>query len=497
MEYGFMLLASAVISYLSIIPDYFPSLGASLSFVTLASFIMYFKKHRQLSDWFYLFLTLLLSCFLFIRTNPFMIFLDTIAIFYFGSLLILSHEQRNMLSFTQSIFLPFSLLIKATKIEHTYKLNWQSAINNKHVKDQKIKDFIISLTLGVIVLLVIVPLLSYANPIFGNYVNSFFKFFDLEKFLHQLFKESFIIYFGRTVLFGLLIILLPRLLTYVSRQNHPDEKQKSASLPLFMPMILTAIVLAVFFITQIQLYMASSETLKQLGITHSEYAREVFGQLSVVAFIIFILIYNNQQKSSPVQTLSYILILEGIFLTLIAFKSDLDYASEFGFTHKRLWGFVGVAWFIWLFMLFLYREVKKLSRELFVHDLVVFSGILLVIVNMLNFDYVIYHYSKSRTGEGIDYSYMANTLSADSLAYKELIQKVHEQGEQTRKDDLYYMYRPMSNMIWKVRDLQQKYKHIDWRAFNYTEYKQYQEIKDINVEIYEKAYSNTDVVISK
>jgi hypothetical protein len=102
----------------------------------------------------------------------------------------------------------------------------------------------------------------------------------------------------------------------------------------------------------------------------------------------------------------------------MALKSVYDYNSNWGLTHKRLWGYTGVIWIVTVLIYFAYKYYKNISDTRFVKFVTFFSGLVLVGVNIANFDYLIYNFGKSITHRGIDYYYLA-TLSSDSRSYNE------------------------------------------------------------------------------
>jgi hypothetical protein len=221
-----------------------------------------------------------------------------------------------------------------------------------------------------------------------------------------------------------------------------------------------------------------------MGYTYSQYAREVFAQLSIVVLIVFALIYNDRRKTSVSRYTSYLLIVQAYFLSLIALKSDVDYSSMFGFTYKRLWGFAGVFWIAGIITLFVSHYVKNTKNIVFIKHAVLLSFVTLIMVNIVNFDYLIYHYAKARTGSGIDHSYLAR-LSPDSQSYGTHLRILMNDIQSNE------LYSDAGNMVLaeklinKSVRLKEKYEsEYDIRSFNLSEYRTYQEIKDMSLETY-------------
>lgn len=235
--------------------------------------------------------------------------------------------------------------------------------------------------------------------------------------------------------------------------------------------------------TFLPIYFATDEILQALGYTHSQYAREVFAQLSVVALVILGLVYNDKSKKQWSKILTYILALEGIFLTFIALKSVYDYSSNWGFTYKRLWGYTGVFWILGVFTFFLYEYLKDLQDTYFVKGVIIFSSLVLIGVNIANFDYLIFHYRKSVTHRGIDYRYLSG-LSSDAESYAEHLQILENKmnGIDKQSNENYSIVPAAWRVLRSIDRLQRKYKHLDLRILNLGEYFQYQQIKSVDTQ---------------
>lgn len=102
----------------------------------------------------------------------------------------------------------------------------------------------------------------------------------------------------------------------------------------------------------------------------------------------------------------------------MALKSVNDYSNQWGFTEKRLWGYTGVFWMLFVLTSYSYTYFKQLQDILFVKVVIAITVLTLLAINIANFDYLTYHYRKSTTGQGVDHGYLAY-LSADAYSYKE------------------------------------------------------------------------------
>jgi hypothetical protein len=189
-----------------------------------------------------------------------------------------------------------------------------------------------------------------------------------------------------------------------------------------------------------------------------------------------------KKNSSRLST--FVLIAEGIFLTVIALKSDLDYSMSWGFTLKRLYGYAVVFWTAGAYLMFFYNYIREHANYQFVKNAVVLAAFTLIAVNIANFDYLIYHNNKKTTTHaGLDYTYLSE-LSADSYSYKEMLEI---EANAPKKDNKYSVV-ALRNTLNSIESLKQKYSHFDIRGFNMAEYLQYQQIKDVDLSKYQKLY---------
>ncbi len=482
-----LVLLSALFTFL-ITSSYFPSFGLTLTLVTLSSLIFKYKKNIVNDDKVHFILVLFFSLALSIWSHELIVFLDIFAAFYFGSLLITNHSERNSFDIGQFVSLPMRLALRFARENNLFGIDWNKLTNLTRSKTAKSQEIGISIFLTILVLVLVLPLLSSANPLFASWVRQFLSFLNLNEYLKHFFGDNFPLHVVRVIIFSFIFFFLPRILSYVSKNNHNNSLSYSLNLPLHIPKLVLVGVLIVFFASQAQLYFATEQTLLMLKMTHSQYAREVFGQLSLVTLIIFGLIYADKAQNKNSRLLTQLLIFEGLFLSSIALKSVYDYSSTFGFTHKRLLGYSVVAWAWGLYGIYLHYFLKNGTREQILKKLIIFSGLVLVCINLLNFDYLIYHASKAKTNQGVDYQYLTS-LSPDSYSYHELLSiALAKSRNNDSRDEASIM---LSKLLWRVEILQHKYgKAFDLRSFNVSQYRQYLQIKDIDVETYYKILQN-------
>lgn len=470
---------SVLVPYLIVAGFRFPFFGFSLSFVLLLSFIYFSREKRSREVTIFYFLSLIFSFFIVYRSDFPLTLFNISAVIWFGSLM-------SMPSFNFGLFhvvvAPFYLLVQSISATGLFSLMPFS--KNKSIFGKTMDNMskiLFSLIISLIILLLTVPLLSFSNPIFSNLVSYVTSFFDLTKLVDILFSP---LNFIRVVMFGFLFVFLPRVIFFARQADSGGVILiKRVKDVLVLPSLLMVLLLTVFIITQLQLYFASAQSLAEMAITNSQATREVFGHLSVVALIIFLLAYN-----SPTKRINRYLIIQAFFLAFVALKSDWDYIDKFGLTEKRLYGLAVVGWIVGLMIVLGWKILSK-NRVNISYIAILFSGLVLMLVNIANFDYLIYHVNSARTGEGKDYYYLSY-LSSDARSYKDHLENLQSLVENNPNE---YKYIDAGRvLVSNITDLQYKYAvDFDLREFNISEYLEYLSVKDVETQRY---YSEVFVV---
>lgn len=486
--YLLICILSFVFSYSIITLNFFPHLGFALTFIIFALFSYKFKKVKDKDTKLYLLMTLIFSSFLFIRSDPFTTFLNLLAILFFG-LQMLVPSKKEGFGFTDFIYAPILFIIKSVLTRSNYFLEYKE--KKKVYKKVKIDEVVFGILITLLLMAVILPLLSSINPFFQKLVSDAWKFLSLENLLIFIGLENFFIWSIRLVFFLFFIFMIPKIITLFNKSYNYSipSALKQQAFPLLIPKLILAMILFIFFVTQLQFYFASDQTFQNLGLNHSQRTREVFAQLSLVAGIVLLLIYNARLKGVFDRILNWTLGVQGIFLTAMAYKSVYEYINAWGLTHKRLYGLAFATLVAGIFVLFFNNYRQQKPKAIFVKKTIIFSGLILLIVNLLNFDYLIYYFKKAKTGQGIDYTYLS-TLSPDSLSYKEQFLKLKELSEQNEYPQEGYDNKNPLIIIHKIESLQKKYLRFDLRTMNLLDFWQYQQIKEIDTGKLRAYYEN-------
>ncbi len=494
-RYSYIFLAlSAIYSLVLISPPYFPYLGIATLLISLTCIVFLFKQERRKYDRFLYGSIFLLSCFLIIRANEDLFFLNILSILYLGSFLILQNRKDSNL--LHLLISPLAAFVSTLFSKNMYEYHLHKSSEKPERKQKNYEQHLPGIILSGVIVLITIPLLSYANPFFADLMRNIFRIIDPNYFLKQFFGENVIVFLLRLLIFLVFVYYLPKFASAVSYKKINKENTATQILPinLFIPKIVLSVILGLFFITQIQLYTASQETLLKMGYSNSQYTREVFAQLSIVAFIIFLLLYHDRNKHIYSKILTYTLVIEALLLCGAAFKSVLDYTSQWGFTHKRLYGYASILWIVGSFSLFLMYYVKNLPQSVFVRWITMYTVLVLILINSTNFDYIIYYYAKSTTHTGTDHSYLSR-LSTDAMSYKKHLTLLMNQ---IKKNPKYDVVSPAYLLLYRIEELQKKYKTIPpFGSINLSEYLAFQDIKDIDVDVYKNKLYQYEETIRK
>lgn len=475
--YFLIAILSFLFSYLIITLNYFPFLGISLTLITFA-FFTYKRVRKTKKSKYYLLSTLIFSFLLALRSEPIVTFLNLSASIFFGVLMLANLEEKPT-GFLDYITAPINLFIKSIITKSEYYPEFKK--DSKNSNQVNVMEIFFGIVISIFVLLIILPLLSSTNPFFENIVKDILDFFNLKKLLENIVYQSLFLWAVRLFFFIIFLLFIPKITTLIEEKNNYSlpATLKTGFYPLSIPKLVTAIVLIIFFVTQIQFYFADEMTLQTLNLSHSQRAREVFGQLCVVAGIVIILVYNSQVKKGFSDFLNWMLGFQGVFLILMAYKSDLEYINAYGFTYIRLYGFTLATLIAGVFVLF-YKDYLHKNRGRLPDQVIQLAAILLILVNLVNFDYIIYHFNKARTGEGTDYGFLS-TLSPDSLSYKNQFDLLQKATFDENFAENYDNGNP-NLIIYKIERLQDKYSNFDLRTFNILEFAEYQNIKSIDTQ---------------
>jgi hypothetical protein len=231
-------------------------------------------------------------------------------------------------------------------------------------------------------------------------------------------------------------------------------------------LLIACTLISVFSLFQLDAHFSTTTNL-------SKQTNDVFAQLSAVCLVVFVLLLNNNTRDKTYNVIKSILYLQLVYLLLVALRSDLYYMSQWGLTHKRLYGLVVIAWIVGIYVSYIKYIDRGTSMKKFYEASIIFTSILLVSINIINFDKLIYTYKPSTHARPIDHAYLAR-LSADSSYHYEHFQELKSIDNNS----------PALDTEWNfIMHLQTKYDKPNFQSFNLSEYLQYKKIKNIYADL--------------
>jgi hypothetical protein len=277
--------------------------------------------------------------------------------------------------------------------------------------------------LAIPILAIFLVLLSGADLVFGEYVESALRWFDLARLVDWA-GRGLVILFVSAFSLGAIVAALRQ------ATNRRLIADRGALVKPFLGFTESSVVLAsvdvlfgLFVVVQIAYFFGGEANVTAAGFTYSEYARRGFGELVAVGLLSLGLIMTLAavaRRESKGQTTAFnalstgLVALVGVILAS-ALKRLLLYEQAYGFTRLRSYTHVAILWMGVVFVAFLLLLLRnRLRRFAAVCATAVFG--FAATLSLLNVDAFIVNQNVTRlsmTGE-LDVEYLAG-LSEDAL----------------------------------------------------------------------------------
>jgi hypothetical protein len=324
------------------------------------------------------------------------------------------------------------------------------------------KSILIGLLVSVPILIVILPLLSSADSVFGYYTSNFYTSFrniNIGSTLWDIIKIAVVALY----LFGFFWSFR---YSYTKDTKPSKVNGKLEPITVLTVLVIINLVYLLFSIVQFS-YLYGGGTVLPNGFTYAEYARRGFFELvlvTIINFTILILATMYTKKENPLKA-----VLNGAYTLLIVFTFNMLYSAHykmslyentFGYTYLRI--FVHL-FLILLFILFLIVLIGIWFSKIPVARLSIIAAFLMyVFINFVNVDSIIVKKNIERyydTGK-IDVHYLY-VLSYDAVPHVLKFAEDSSIDDSIRKKLLDYsnLKRDALSKDWK------------WFEFNYSMYK--------------------------
>lgn len=494
-QIDFRILAYSIVASLLLVSDnYFNYTGWAIFGVIQTCIILYFKNKRAKLDWFFGAVAILSSLNFVIYTNFLTLFFSAIIFLYASGWLIRKLPKERFMQIVH-LFVPYLLSyiiimqFRDKKIEVfnqvgetvSAKLKINESAEVRSTKSNNWGQILFSVIVTAVVLTIILPLLSFANPQFGIYIKDLFELQWIKDIVEWLFENifSFTMIF-RVFTFVFIYKLLPKLIFYC-RYHEDSIVEEKKDIELSIPKIVTVFTLFAFFVVQVQTTLNPGLLTKAAG----DVANETFFQLSMVCFVAFGLIYLNYKDKLTTKIWSITLLIQILILGMIAFNSDWNYVINWGLTHKRLYGFSVLSIILGMITVFIYFAYHN-SRKLVQSFAVVFCFVS-VITNIINMDKLIFE-NPPKEASGIEQNYV-NGLGLDTGNLKTRYLKVADNYTGFLKDTDSEGRCGETNWLRsynsQIKYLKEKYNNFSFLEWNYSEFVNYMEVKNVNLKLIE------------
>ncbi|NMC36441.1 DUF4173 domain-containing protein [Candidatus Beckwithbacteria bacterium] len=266
------------------------------------------------------------------------------------------------MTLSETILAPFISSFNYTVSALTYYVSLFLKIPKRGKADGFWGQIVAGLVLSLPILLIVISLLSSADPFYGQ-------------FMKQLFNLDLSSHFIQRLLFSaiLLLILLP-LTAYRNISQYPQlmklGKNIKDGLTVLVPVVLLIVALGLFLTVQWSYIFASvpKETeLITFGIkTYSEYVRRGFVELLLVATIIYfvswlgLIVSRNIPKAKYLKLAQTILLGEILLFIISIYRRVWLYQSLHGWSLGRLYGCMFLFWLTGMVITLGFRYLTKL-----------------------------------------------------------------------------------------------------------------------------------------
>jgi hypothetical protein len=260
---------------------------------------------------------------------------------------------------------------------------------------------------------VLAALLASADPVFAS-------FFNLDIDARQLILDVIFVSIGSFVGAGLLRLVAAE---PVARVDGPTWRL-GATEALVVLAILDAVFTAFAIAQVLAATGAAAETLRDAGVTYSDYARSGFFQLlwvsgiTLAVLILFsrITAFNERRSRLAFLVLAQSAIALTLMIDVVAFRRLSLYEEAYGFTMLRLYSHVFAAWVGAVFLLLATDFLGVLrSRRWFIGAAATSASVVLLALNMANPEAIVvaFNTNHAQATHKIDSEYLSE-LSSDA-----------------------------------------------------------------------------------
>jgi len=363
----------------------------------------------------------------FIRQEPLSLFLAFVFCLFSMGLLVITYTGGRWVLFGLADYLASFLYMAGGLITKPFLLNKaknkQEEGSDGTTERKNIWPIVRGILIAIPILAIFSSLLSSADMVFAQRLDSFIQLFRLEKFPEYIFRIIYIIT-GAYLLVGIFLHAA------LSSQN---EKLIGEDKPLVSPFLgfiessiilgSVAVLFTLFVVIQFQYFFGGQVNIHIDGYTYAEYARKGFGELITVAvfsLILFLGLSGITRRENSTQRNVFsglgiaVVTLVGIML-VSAFKRLVLYENAYGFSQLRTYTHVFMLWLGLLLVAVVVLEFMRKERRFALAVLLASVGFAANLA-LLNVDGFIVRQNVQRAvqGQELDAAYLAS-LTTDAI----------------------------------------------------------------------------------
>ena len=470
----FYIVVSVIAPFLLVNSFYFPFSGWTVFGVCLSLYVYLAKANKSKLDIIFFLCCFLTSLNFAFITSSLTVFWSIIVYIYSISYLVNNGPKNNFMKVIH-FFCPW--IIPAIEVLSTKdnlpslskQLGLEASDSNTKITKffNKFNHYLTNFLITAVLLAIILPLLSYSNQYFGSLISSFLD--SIWQVIKSINIGPFTIL--QLIIFIVSLFLTPKLYIYLQRPISV-ENENMAEYILNIPKSVVSVTLGLFIFAQVKTYISPELLFNNTG----KVANEVFFHLAIVCILIFALLFLNLKRDINAKVLSLILLIQTLALGIFAANSDWSYVTQWGLSHKRLYGFAIISFVVWSIVNLIFHLVgSKVLRQGMVAITAALICSILTITNIANFDSLIAK-NPPRENTGVELSYVSD-MSLDSNTLKtEYIKQIELDGkyQETCINNSW-----LENNGNKIKYLQDKYRKVQILGFNWSEYSNYLATQDI------------------
>jgi hypothetical protein len=408
----------------------------------------------------------------FIRQEPLSLFLAYVFTLFLMGLLVTTFVGGRWGSFGMADYvtayfrLTGGVLSKPFMLQNIKHQQQEEAVGTTSKKN--VWPVVRGILIAIPILVVFSALLSSADLVFAQRLDSFVSLFRLEKLPEYIFRVIYII-IAAYLLVGVFLHAA------ISSQNEKLIGEEKPLVPPFLGFIESSIIqgsvavlFALFVAIQFQYFFGGQANIHIDGYTYAEYARKGFGELIMVAvfsLLLFLGLSGITRRENQTQRNIYsglgitVVALVGIML-VSAFQRLVLYETAYGFSQLRTYTHVFMIWLGLLLAAVVVLEILRKERKFALAVLLAgigFAGSLA----LLNVDGFIVRQNVQRAvqGQELDTAYLAS-LTTDSIPV--LVGKFNDT---TLSKDI---HEKVGASLACMSTWTPESNETDWRGFNYS-----------------------------